>query len=737
MSNHQSLRDVFVVHNPALFKSGFSSDLAVGQLGIFEADPNKDRTAIAAPAYPANKAIMFVQGTREVPVNLLGAIANASKPSKTIKAKKILGFTGRKAERGQDQVVTIGYDGVDITKTISAKCEETKMVWLKLSGGPIDQIFHTEGKGYVRQFSLFSGCCDDCGDNCADVAAEAIAQDLADQINNDPILSLGTRTGNKLIRASVISNSTPPTPDGDCVQWTLCVCDDGSPAALGNVQSQYPGSVITLLSRTGSISCYEVILPFQATLADFTNAGVVSIADCDSCPDGFTAVGPMFAYKVVVVDNGTDVNMGTVATALGLSGAGETINRVSYGNGKSTYVVQSLSELTDPGENEIQRLSGAESGTAGDFTLTFNGQVTGNIAWDATAAEVQIALEALSNIQPGDVSVTGGPINSATPMDVEFMGQYANQNLAIMIVTDNITDDTVVVAEQNAGVPGYDLELLSGADRTVCINTTASTVAWVEGDALVYFDRAFIITLKDDVCGNSRLTELQAAYPSLSISELGESPDCVRQYSTTVSSDCVPEGCDPGVPKWVTPEPYQGIKWVAEPLTAGDGTSFGVQLQSTYVDLMVNDCAFEHWRYDAEPLFIEVSQHSSDYNDKPTICADEWPITEIQGTKLPIGVGSRVREEEAFFKGYERKYRDSNPIVRMYQDSELQTDPQKFYDQYTLAFEFDYHQSWFSEKNTDSYRLEFYFPEGTGKQFEAAMNSYLTSVGIDIEPVVL
>src|SRR5690606_29221662 len=112
----------------------------------------------------------------EVPVNLLGAVANESKKSKAIKGKKIVDWDGRAAERGQSQIVALGYAGDgDVSKTISARCEETKMVFVKLSGGPIDQIFHTGGKGYVRQYSLFSGCCDDCGDNCAQVSAEAIA----------------------------------------------------------------------------------------------------------------------------------------------------------------------------------------------------------------------------------------------------------------------------------------------------------------------------------------------------------------------------------------------------------------------------------------------------------------------------------------------------------------------------------------------------------------------------------
>ena len=51
--------------------------------------------------------------------------------------------------------------------------------------------------------------------------------------------------------------------------------------------------------------------------------------------------------------------------------------------------------------------------TGGTFTLTFDGQTTAPIAYDATAAPVQAALEALGNVEPGDVVVTGGPVNTA------------------------------------------------------------------------------------------------------------------------------------------------------------------------------------------------------------------------------------------------------------------------------------------------------------------------------------
>ena len=74
----------------------------------------------------------------------------------------------------------------------------------------------------------------------------------------------------------------------------------------------------------------------------------------------------------------------------------------------------------------VQVLSLTGAPTGGTFTLSFNSQVTTGIAFNATAAIVQTALEGLSNINPGDVLVTGGPF-SAVPLTIQFQGQYATQ----------------------------------------------------------------------------------------------------------------------------------------------------------------------------------------------------------------------------------------------------------------------------------------------------------------------
>lgn len=102
--------------------------------------------------------------------------------------------------------------------------------------------------------------------------------------------------------------------------------------------------------------------------------------------------------------------------------------------------------------NESQTIA-TDTGTitAGNSKLTFLGQQTGNVAWNASAANVVTALEALSNIAPGDVSATGGPL-PGTPVVVTFAGAYQGVNVPQMTVDNTgLTGGTLAVTTGTQG----------------------------------------------------------------------------------------------------------------------------------------------------------------------------------------------------------------------------------------------------------------------------------------------
>ena len=83
------------------------------------------------------------------------------------------------------------------------------------------------------------------------------------------------------------------------------------------------------------------------------------------------------------------------------------------------------------GIDEVQRVLVTDSVTGGTFKLTFQGQQTAPIAWDATHAQVQAALEALSTIGPGNVSVTQGQFGAKDHI-VTFTGALGGADLPLL-----------------------------------------------------------------------------------------------------------------------------------------------------------------------------------------------------------------------------------------------------------------------------------------------------------------
>ena len=77
------------------------------------------------------------------------------------------------------------------------------------------------------------------------------------------------------------------------------------------------------------------------------------------------------------------------------------------------------------GTAEVQTVTITGVPTGGTFTLTYSGQTTAPIAYNATAAAVQTALLALSNVETGDLVVTGGP-GPGTPYVVTFDAYLGN-----------------------------------------------------------------------------------------------------------------------------------------------------------------------------------------------------------------------------------------------------------------------------------------------------------------------
>lgn len=152
----------------------------------------------------------------------------------------------------------------------------------------------------------------------------------------------------------------------------------------------------------------------------------------------------------------------------------------------------------DPATNEVQTLTiAAGPPTGGTFQLEFAGQTTGDIAWSSTnttlVANVDAALEALSNIGAGNVAVAVGVMTAGIgTLTITFGGTLAATDVATITVADNSltpTADTVTVTNSTFGVTAtirnaaVGASLLNTANDKVYTNVGAAlNPVWVQVD---------------------------------------------------------------------------------------------------------------------------------------------------------------------------------------------------------------------------------------------------------------
>jgi hypothetical protein len=222
---------------------------------------------------------------------------------------------------------------------------------------------------------------------------------------------------------------------------------------LPQVPSQFVAR--RLYRRTSSSSPFVLVDQIPASVTEYTDRNRPSTA----LPFAIKVLGVQSGVinrprldaslkidpSIIVKSDGARIDVGMGATFVAEGFAGQEIIFTSladdrYGAGStfdtnndsprlpSVPVVATLNQGSS-GLNERQTISMPTTATAGGFTLTFNGQTTAAIAYNATALALQTALEGLNNINPGDVAVT----LAASVYTVTFQGRFAGQNVTQLI----------------------------------------------------------------------------------------------------------------------------------------------------------------------------------------------------------------------------------------------------------------------------------------------------------------
>ncbi len=471
-------KDFYISTTGTLASSGTTSDLAVGQIGFFNA---KTWQATTAPTFQTAKQLVIAQGTPDLSDMPEGAgIPNTSfKVFVDAQRGKILDWYTKKAQKAQNMIVRLGFDGVDTTKTLTAKPGETKQVYLKLSGQPISNFYPDVPAGLKIMLPIEMPCADECSDSCTDtVPCSIVADKIIAAVNNYKIV--GGQPLKKYVKVSKVVSCESPSSFATTsfTKYSLFVCDDNSIAALAKVQAQYPGLLVKRVSHASGYSTYELVdLTSAGAPDDFVvDAGNV-VPNCSVCPSAWTFQEELFTYELKVADAGN----GAALTAVEGAYAGTTVTRLLYENGVSTYIVTddvAVTEQTLAGTSLFQLL-GVQQGVCispegttvvwtvvevgtkalGEWKITLKNDNCVNCEEDgfsALLAELQAAYSGIGTV-------------TLTSSDCDFcVGEFKLTTLSENAVFPSCSDDVYKwnlppafkavnwIEVPNVGVPGTD-----------------------------------------------------------------------------------------------------------------------------------------------------------------------------------------------------------------------------------------------------------------------------------------
>lgn len=225
------------------------------------------------------------------------------------------------------------------------------------------------------------------------------------------------------------------------------------------------------------------------------------------------------------------------------TGEAQTLTRGSTG-GTVTLSVGGQTSIPIAGRttaySKVQTIT--VDATSGNFTITYSGQ-TATVAFNASGATITTALDALSNLAPGDIVVTGGPGASGggTPYTLTYGGTLAASNTPTVTAgTGTLAGGaaTATVATTVIGGPAFTavavqaaLEALStvGAGNVTVSGSTGGPLTATFGGDLVNDDVPTIVIDNTNATGGNVTVATTSTTGPSSV----ERSSIVRVYGTS------------------------------------------------------------------------------------------------------------------------------------------------------------------------------------------------------------
>lgn len=190
-------------------------------------------------------------------------------------------------------------------------------------------------------------------------------------------------------------------------------------------------------------------------------------------PITFTPYTP----KTYTVENGSYVRAMEFGYGL-VTGLNMDFSRdgVSLGGSMIGQLLTDGSSLT-AGTAEVQTASKTGTVSSGTFAMTVMGETATALAYDISNANLLTALNALPNVDSGDITLGGGPLNT-TPVTLTYAGRYASADIPLAVIdsTGLVGGGSYNIVQTTPGAALSELVLqpISGDEWDFYIDTTAA-----------------------------------------------------------------------------------------------------------------------------------------------------------------------------------------------------------------------------------------------------------------------
>ena len=498
----QGIRQTMVAGVPTPLTSGSFKSLAPEQLGLFAV--KEDGTIGIASGSETNAKFLIAQGIKKSPTTGL-FFSNAPRKSKEFKPSDIIAWKGVKANRNhQGDIVALGYDGIDATKSLTAMLDTKDLIVNVRLWGSMIQKVTGNSKDLKFKINVDKGCL---GDNCdltAPVSGEKIADSILEQVDKS-LFTYGYKLKDLVQVRKIKKYAVSPGALTGLVpfhKFNVTIVDDGSVSALGLVQSQYPGLPVTRISRLGVESTYEVWTQdtyansaYSATVPASVSLGKRTVAECETCPAGSTKVNSAKAYSlrglktasapvvansisvteigndglfrsylVVMPDTTSDATVSTSATGQGYTSTLLSVTRDICNFTATTYAWSNVGSATKA--PATWKITLGDTACGNDRLAELQANYPGyTVAIDATGTCVH--TYSISNyseaIEPG-----------CYPEDYKFKAPEAFESIKWVKFTPTVTtpDCTTTTSELPCAVYGVIFESKVEERPTVDINTS-------------------------------------------------------------------------------------------------------------------------------------------------------------------------------------------------------------------------------------------------------------------------